>query len=79
MKIFVANLSFMTTAVHLSNLFLQFGIVQSVNIITDRSTGHSLGYGYVIMDPRSGTSAIDALNSIKFMNHYIEVSEAAVI
>lgn len=77
MKIFVANLSFMTTAVQLSNLFLQFGIVLSAKIIMDR-TGHSMGYAYVIMDQQSGKSAINALNSINFMNHYIEVTEAAV-
>jgi RNA recognition motif-containing protein len=67
----------MTTAVQLSNLFFQFGIVLSVKIIMDR-TGHSLGYGYIVMDRQSGKYAINALNSMNFMNHYIEVSEAAV-
>ncbi|WP_207512928.1 RNA recognition motif domain-containing protein [Longitalea luteola] len=77
MKIFISNLNFKTTAVHLSNLFLQFGIVLSAKIIMD-NTGHSLGYGYIVMDQQSGNSAINVLNNINFMNHYIEVSEAVV-
>jgi RNA recognition motif-containing protein len=65
----------MTTTVHLSNLFLQFGSVLSAKIIMDGKSGHSLGYGYIVMDRHSGKSAINALNNMNFMNHYIEVSE----
>jgi len=76
MHILIGNLNLKTTTSHLSNLFLQFGLVKSVRIIADRLTGHSLGYGYVEMDNNSGASAIYELNSVKFMNYYLEVSEA---
>ena len=75
MHILIGNLNLMTTTSHLSNLFFQFGLVKSARIMADK-VGHSLGYGYVEMDNNSGTSAINGLNSMKFMNFYIEVSEA---
>lgn len=77
MTIYISNLSIMTTAIHLSNLFVEFGRVLSAKISIDK-TGHSMGFGYIVMDEQSGRSAINGLNSLNFMNHYIEVSEARV-
>jgi RNA recognition motif-containing protein len=75
MQIFVANLSKMTTARQLANLFLPFGRVLKSNIMSDRSTGHSLGTGVIEMDPSCGRRAIERLNRCLFMNTYVEIAE----
>ena len=49
-KIFIGNLSYQTTEGDLSNLFEQVGQVESVNIITDRATGRSKGFGFLEME-----------------------------
>jgi RNA recognition motif-containing protein len=76
MQIFVGNLNVMTTAKHLSNLFFEFGRVISARIISDDHTGQSLGYGYVEMERVAGASAIERLDNMNFMAHYIHINEA---
>ncbi|THU31110.1 RNA-binding protein [Niastella caeni] len=76
MNIKVSNLNRLTTVQHLLNLFVPFGVVQSVKIVKKDITGRSQGTGYVKMDRFSGNSAINGLNYFRFMNFYIEVSEA---
>jgi RNA recognition motif-containing protein len=76
MQIFIGNLSRMTTARHLADLFLPFGAVHSSKIISDGRTGHSLGFGYIDMEPNCGRTAIQRLNRLLFMNSYVEVNEA---
>jgi hypothetical protein len=49
-KLFVGNLSFQTTETDISDIFTQYGAVESVQIITDRDTGRSKGFGFVVMD-----------------------------
>ena len=62
-KIFVGNLSFQITETDLSNLFGEIGQVESVQIITDRDTGRSKGFGFVQMaDDAAGEKAIAQLN-----------------
>lgn len=75
MQIFIGNLSKMTTSRHLADLFLPFGAVQTSKIIRDDLTGHSLGFGFIEMDTRSGTRAIQKLNCFLFMNSYVEVKQ----
>jgi RNA recognition motif-containing protein len=75
MQIFIGNLNTMTTALHLANLFLPFGTVLSSRIVSDRSTGYSLGYGLIEMDPSCGKRAIQRLNRCLFMNSYVEIAE----
>ncbi len=48
-KIFVGNLSFQITETDLTNMFGEIGQVESVQIITDRDTGRSKGFGFVQM------------------------------
>ena len=48
-KLYVGNLSYATTKESLENLFSQAGTVESVNLISDRSTGQSRGFGFVEM------------------------------
>ena len=80
MQIFVSNLNVMTTTKHLANLFFEFGRVISAKVICDRSTGQSLGYGYVEMDHVSGANAIQKLDNMNFMARYIntDVVESAI-
>ena len=78
MNIFVGNLNSLTTAHHLSDLFLRFGKVLSSKIMMDTGTGHSLGFGIITMDKRSGLVAIEQLNNFNFMNSYMEVNEVAL-
>ena len=57
-KIFVGNLSFNTTESDLDGLFAQIGAVESVAIITDRTTGRSKGFGFVEMSNEDADAAI---------------------
>jgi RNA recognition motif-containing protein len=63
MKIFVAKLNFSTSSEALREAFEQFGEVASANVITDRETGRSKGYGFVEMsDENEASAAIAALD-----------------
>ena len=77
MNIYVANLSWGTTSDSLQELFSQFGEVTSANIITDRETGRSRGFGFVDMpNDEEGQKAIDELNEVEFEGKNISVSVA---
>lgn len=78
MNIFVGNLNKKTTAQHLFQLFLQFGKVNSVRIVMDSDTGHSLCCGYIEMDNQAGSKAIQTLHERIFMNSYMEVNEVTI-
>lgn len=75
-NIYVGNLSYSTTGDDLRKLFSQYGEVQSVNLITDRYTGQSKGFGFVTMDSRGGQEAIDKLNQTDVGGRAITVNEA---
>ena len=63
MKIYVGNLSYSTTEEDIRTAFSQYGTVDSADLILDRSTGRSKGFGFVEMSVDSeGQAAIDALN-----------------
>lgn len=62
-NIYVGNLSFNTTSSDLQNLFAQHGEVAKAQVITDRDTGRSRGFGFVEMtSAEAAQSAINALN-----------------
>jgi len=63
MNIYVGNLSYSVTEGQLRALFEQFGAVSSVNLITDRYSGESKGFGFVEMDKQA-----DAERAIKDLN-----------
>ena len=52
MNIYVSHLSWGTKSDSLQNLFSQYGEVSSANVITDRETGRSRGFGFVEMTCR---------------------------
>lgn len=63
MNIYVGNLSYATNEEDIRAAFSQYGTVDSANLIMDRSTGRSKGFGFVEMnDDTEAQAAIDALN-----------------
>jgi RNA recognition motif-containing protein len=75
-KVYVGNLSFQTSENDLSDLFTQFGEVESVSIITDRDTGRSKGFGFVSMSGDAAEKAISQLNGTEFNGRALTVNEA---
>ena len=75
-KIFVGNLSYQTTESDLSNLFEQVGQVESVNIITDRDTGRSKGFGFLEMGEEEADKAIAQFNGAELNGRTVTVNEA---
>ncbi len=77
MNIYISNLNFATKNDSLQDLFAQYGAVSSANIINDRETGRSRGFGFVEMpDDEEGQKAIDALNNTDFEGKTITVNVA---
>ena len=77
MRIFVANISFTTTEEELSQLFESYGIVDRAQIMTDRDTGRSRGFGFVEMpDATEAQAAIDGLNGTSLGGRQLTVNEA---
>jgi cold-inducible RNA-binding protein len=62
-KLYVGNLSFDTTENDLQDAFAAFGTVTESNLMMDRTTGRSRGFGFVTMStPEEAQKAIDGLN-----------------
>ncbi len=77
MNIYVSHLSWNTTSDSLQDLFSQYGEVTSANIINDRETGRSRGFGFVEMpNEEEGQKAIDELNETEFEGKTINVNVA---
>lgn len=74
-RIYAGNLSFDTTRAELEALFAEYGEVSEVNIITDRETGRSRGFGFVEM-ANGGEEAISSLNGHEFGGRRLTVNEA---
>lgn len=76
-KLFVGRLSFDTTDESLRTLFAQHGKVAGVQIIIDRNTNSSKGFGFVEMeDQAAAQAAIDALSGKEFEGRNIIVNLA---
>lgn len=77
MKLYVGNLSFQTTQEDLQQLFEQAGVVESVNLIEDRETGRSRGFGFVEMaSNEEGQRAIEQFNGKELNGRNLNVNEA---
>lgn len=77
MNIYVSNLNFRTRGESLQTLFGEYGEVSSANVITDRETGRSRGFGFVEMpDESAARNAINALNGFELDERAINVNEA---
>jgi RNA recognition motif-containing protein len=77
MNIYVGNLSRDVTDEELRKEFEAFGKVESVNIIKDKYSGQSRGFGFVEMPEKAeGQAAITGLKSKVLQGRTIDVSEA---
>jgi len=76
-KLYVGNLSFNATTADLEALFAQVGAVASVNIITDKFSGQSRGFGFVEMESqKDAQSAIERFNGYELQGRALTVNEA---
>jgi RNA recognition motif-containing protein len=76
-NIYVGNLTWDATADDLLALFQSFGAVARAQVITDRETGRSRGFGFVEMDnDQEAQTAIDNLNETPFRGRPLTVNEA---
>src|SRR6266478_6153269 len=76
-KLYVGNLSYNTTGSDLEQLFGQHGTVQSAEVIADRETGRSKGFGFVQMgSDQEAQAAIAALNGQEHDGRQLTVNEA---
>ena len=77
MKIFVGSLPFSAEESDLRNSFEKYGEVSSVNIIMDKFSGRSRGFGFVEMpDAAAGNQAIEAMNGRNLGGRPLVVNEA---
>lgn len=77
MKIYVGNMPYAVTSDELSELFAEHGHVAEANVIMDRETGRSKGFGFVDMpNDAEAKDAINALNSSQMSGRTLRVSEA---
>ena len=76
-NLFVGNLSYQTTQEELHAAFAQYGNVESVNIITDRTTGQPRGFAFVEMsDQNESEAAIAQLNGADLRGRALNVNIA---
>ncbi len=76
-KLFVGNISYDSTEKTLEDLFSEFGNVESVNVITDRATGRSKGFGFVEMSSEEeAQKAKEELNGKEIDGRTLNVDEA---
>ena len=76
-KLYVGNLPYSADQDSLQETFSQCGTVDSVNVITDRDTGQSKGFGFVEMSSDSeAQKAIQELNGTNIGGREIKVNEA---
>src|SRR5262245_4406368 len=76
-NIYVGNLVWDATADDLYALFKDHGTVSQAQVITDRETGRSRGFGFVVMaDDAEAQKGIEALNAVKYSGRQVTVDDA---
>jgi cold-inducible RNA-binding protein len=77
MKLYVGNLSYSVTNQTLEDMFAPYGSVRSAQVIQDRETGRSKGFGFVEMnDANAAREAIKGLSEKEFDGRALTVNEA---
>jgi RNA recognition motif-containing protein len=76
-KLYVGNLSYDVDKEKLMELFSAYGVVENVNLISDRDTGQSKGYAFVEMgSDEAAQAAVAGLNETDQLGRSIKVAEA---
>jgi cold-inducible RNA-binding protein len=76
-KLFIGNLHFEITAAELKALFAEFGTVVGAEVIMDRLTNRSRGFGFVEMStPEEASKALTGMNGKDIKGRLINVAEA---
>lgn len=77
MNIYIGNLDYKVNEDDLKGIFEEYGEVNDSRIITDKMSGRSKGFGFIVMDDQSeAKKAIDELNGATYENRQIVVNEA---
>ncbi|MGE0757836.1 MAG: RNA recognition motif domain-containing protein [Pirellulaceae bacterium] len=77
MRLYVGNLSYNVTSQGLEDMFAEHGRVQSAQVVQDRDTGRSKGFGFVEMaDGNEAREAIQSLNLKNVDGRSLTVNEA---
>lgn len=77
MRLYVGNLSYSITSQALEALFAEYGQVKSAQVVMDRDTGRSKGFGFVEMvDANEAREAIEGLNLREVEGRSLTVNEA---
>ena len=75
MRLFLGNLPFSATARELRDLFADYGATD-VEIVGDRDTGHSRGFGFVVVEDQLAQPAIEKMNGVEFQGRALVVQAA---
>ena len=76
-KLYCGNLGYNVTSSELEGLFAEFGAVKSAEVINDRDTGRSKGFGFVEMqNDNDANTAMNALNGKEHDGRGLTVNEA---
>lgn len=76
-KLFIGGLPFSTSSERLREVFAQAGVVESAQVVTDRDTGRSRGFGFVEMaTPEEAEQAISRFNGTNLDGRSIQVEKA---
>jgi len=77
MNIHVGNLAYNVTEDDLKSAFSEFGEVSAVNIVTERASGQSKGFGFVeMLNNSEADKAMKALNGSRLKDQLIKLSQA---
>ena len=76
MKVYVGNLPWSVTDLDLRDLFTAFGNVDSAQVVMDRDSGRSRGFGFVEMSSENASQAIATLNGHEIESRALRVNEA---
>ncbi len=77
MNIYVSNIAYTATDQDLRQLFEPYGVVDTINIITDRYTGQSRGFGFVEMpDSAAAKAAIQGVQGQELAGRTLTANEA---
>ena len=77
MNIYVGNLPYSVDRDELRGIFEQYGEVSAARVVSDRETGRSKGFGFVVMSNREeAEKAIAAYSEKEFKGRKMRVNEA---